>query len=75
MHNASDMLSDTLCMEFASTLKNKCVMKLDTASCSLLMTAFTQARSFDFKGDNLKTDVNHIYVMVSRDATREGQIL
>ena len=47
-------------------------MKLDTALCSLLMTTFTQARSFNFKGDDLKTDVNHIYVRVGRDATREG---
>ena len=49
-------------------------MKLDTASCSLLMTTFTQARSFNFKEDDLKANVNHIYVRISRDATREGQI-
>ena len=47
-------------------------MKLDTASCSLLMTTLTQAKNFNFKGDDLKTDVNHIYVRVCRDATREG---
>ena len=54
VHNASDMVRDTPCTEFASALKNICVMKLDTATCSLLMTTFTQARSFNFKGDDLK---------------------
>ena len=38
VHNASDILRDTPYMEFASTLINICVMKLDTASCSLVMT-------------------------------------
>ena len=54
VYNASDMLRDTLYMEFASTLKNICVMKLGTASCSLVMTTFMQAKSFDYKGDDLK---------------------
>ena len=56
VHNASDKLRDTPCMEFASTLKNLCVMKLDTVSCSLLMTTFRQTRSFSFKGDDLKNE-------------------
>ena len=71
MHNTCDMSRNTPYMEFASILKNIYVMKLDTASCRLLMTTFTQAKSVRFKGD-LKTDVNHNYVRARHDATREG---
>ena len=59
-------------MGFASTLQNIRLIKLDTAWCSSLMTTFTQARILILKVTMCKTNVNHIYFRVSRDATREG---
>ena len=51
--------------------KNLCVMKLDTASFSLVMTTFTQRISFNFKCNDLTKACYHTFVRVSRDVTRE----
>ena len=72
VHNASDMLRDTPCMEFASILKNICVVKLVTASCSLLMTTFTKLKVLISRGAISKTDVTHTFVRISHDANRQG---